>query len=102
MKRHRIRLAPWIALSIAICPRVGLADPPPEQFTVSFDGDAAIWNPFDGFEACESALGATLCLELDDVDCNGAGECVGEADFTFTGLLEGFGSGSFEGKARCR
>ena len=45
--------------------------------------------------------GATLCLFLDDVTCNGAGHCAGDASIEFTGTLDGSGAGSFEAKAKC-
>jgi hypothetical protein len=102
MKRNRTGLVWLVALSIASWPRLGLADPPPAQFTLSFDGNAAIWNPFDGFEACETVDTETLCLSLQNVVCNGAGQCFGAADVEFDGsLLNGSGSGPFEAKASC-
>lgn len=86
----------------AIGPKFALAEPPPSSFDINFSGDAAIWNPFDGFLACESLLGATLCLELDNMVCNGKGSCAGDAEFSFSGILGGSTIGPAEAKASCK
>jgi hypothetical protein len=101
MPPTRIALALLVSLATPSWPRLSLADPPPAEFTIEFDGDAAIWNPFEGFSACESFSGATLCLFLDGVVCNGAGQCFGYADVEFSGILNGSGSSTFEGNAKC-
>src|SRR5262245_18171897 len=95
----------WVALWMGSLPAVALADPPPAQFTVQFDGDAAIWNPFDGFAACEtvtdSGLTATLCLELSNVVCDGAGLCTCDAALDLTGDLDGLLTGDCTAKLSC-
>ena len=94
-----------LAFFIAFSPRVGLADPPPAEFTISFDGDAAIWSPFEDFEACEtvtdSDLTATMCLALSNVSCNGAGLCTCDAALDFSGDLDGLLTGSGTAKLNC-
>jgi hypothetical protein len=102
MKPTRTASVLLLALFAASSPRVALADPPPPAFTIQFDGDAAIWSPFDGFQACETVDTETLCLSLDNVVCNGAGKCYGDAHMEFDGaILNGSGSGPFEAKASC-
>ena len=84
---------------------VAVAGPPPGQFTLQFDGDAAIWNPFDGFQACETftdlGFTETLCLNLDDVFCDGAGICVCYAAFEFSGIIDGVLDGPCNAKVSC-
>src|SRR5262249_38297842 len=76
------------------------ADPPPASFQLDFTGDSAIWNPFEGFESCEDVPQVgRLCLEMEDVVCNGKGSCTGNATFTFTGTLEGTMTGPATGPA---
>lgn len=101
MMPTRAALAVLASLLVASAPRVGLADPPPGEFTLSFDGDAAIWNPFEGFAACDTRSGVTTCLSLENVDCDGAGRCEGDATIEFSGAVSGSGSGAFSGKTRC-
>lgn len=96
----RARRIAWIAL--VLCPAIASADPPPASFDIDFSGDAAIWNPFDDFEACESILGATLCLTLSDVECDGKGKCQGDASFAFSGTLDGELTGPFTASAKCK
>jgi len=94
-------IALFLALAVPTWPRLALADSPPSSFTIYFDGDAAIWNPFNGFQACESALGETLCLNLSNVSCNGAGTCSGNAQFHFSGLIDGNLNGVMSAKLNC-
>jgi hypothetical protein len=101
MKPTRTAPALLLALFVASPARVALADPPPAEFTIQFDGDAAIWNPFEGFAACRTSSGTTTCLSLDNVFCDGAGECTGDAEVAFSGATNGAGSGSFVGRVRC-
>ena len=101
MKLDRTASALLLALLVASSARVALADPPPPEFTIPFDGDAAIWNPFEGFAACDTRSGVTTCLSLENVVCDGAGRCTGDATIEFSGALSGSGSGFFSGRTRC-
>ena len=93
----------WTMCSaVLLLPALAWADPPPDQFSIDFAGDAAIWNPFDGFEACESVLGATLCVSLTDVVCDGKGTCDGDVTWDFSGQLGGVLTGQFTSKAKCK
>lgn len=80
----------------------GHADPPPASFTVDFTGDASIWNPFDGFVACEDLGGATGCLKTDNVVCNGRGRCTGDAEFSLSGEIQGVTTGPATMKLKCK
>jgi hypothetical protein len=91
-----------LLILVGVGPEIALADPPPPSFDIDFSGDSAIWNPFEGFEACESFAGATACLELFNVACGGKGTCVGDATFTFSGVLQGSFAGPFASKASCK
>jgi len=99
--RTRPALSLVVALFVAFSARVGFADPPPAEFTISFDGDAAIWNPFEGFAACQTVSEETMCLSLEHVVCDGAGRCTGIANIEFIGALDGSASGPFLGRVRC-
>lgn len=97
-----------IALIVLLAPcgaQIALADPPPSQFTVQLEGDAAIWNPFEDFGACEtltdSGLTATMCLALHNVFCNGAGLCTCDAALDFSGDLDGLLVGDCTAKLNC-
>ncbi|MEN8160967.1 MAG: hypothetical protein ABFS41_12910 [Myxococcota bacterium] len=104
MRRMAVHFA---AACVALLPAVALADPPPANFTLEFDGDAAIWNPFDDFSACETAFGLTLCLDLDAVACAANGRCAGNATWDLSGFvdgqsLEGVLGGPFTAQTKCK
>lgn len=74
---------------VEIAPEGAWADPPPPSFNVDFSGGSAIWNPFEGFTSCDEVEGVgTMCLLLGSVVCNGKGDCAGDTEFVFTGLLD--------------
>jgi hypothetical protein len=89
-------------LAIFLVANRALTDPPAPSFSIDFSGDSAIWNPFDGFVACESLFGATLCLSIDNLACDGRGNCTGESEFDFTGSLSGSTTGSATAKTTCK
>jgi hypothetical protein len=106
MKLTWTAFALLLALFVGSSPRVALADPPPAEFTVSFDGDAAIWNPFEDFQACEtvtdSGLTVTMCLDVTNVFCDGAGICTCDAALDFEGDLDGLLTGNCTAKVGCK
>lgn len=105
MKLSWTAFALLLSLFVGSSPRAALADPPPAQFTIQFDGDAAIWNPFDGFQACETVTEGSLttqgCLTLGNVFCDGAGNCSCSAAFELEGDVDGLLTGSCTAKVAC-
>jgi hypothetical protein len=96
-------VAAWVALSTS----AAFADPPPASFTLDFDGDAAVWNPFDGFSACETEFGLTLCLDLDAVVCAANGRCAGDVTWDLSGSIDGESveallTGPFTARTKCK
>jgi len=104
MMPTRTAFAVLLALA-AFSPRVGLADPPPSQFAIEFDGNAAIWNPWGDFQTCEtvseSGLTVTLCLSVDDLVCDGTGRCSCDASFDFSGAINGSLTGPCTARVNC-
>ena len=79
------------------------ADPPPAMLDIDFSGEAAIWNPFEGFDACEEDWeGSELCLSLSGVVCDGKGNCSGDATWDLTGLFTGTLTGTFTARVKCK
>lgn len=91
----------------AICPEIALADPPPPIFSVAFDNESAIWDPFADYAPCDDVEDVgRVCLQLGSVVCDGKGNCTGDTEFVFMGAVgksrvEGSTIGPFDGSVKC-